>query len=63
MPGACLFRPVQLFPHHYDRIGDLLVIAQEGSSLWWADKENFLIGQHGSLTSDEMLVPLLMIHL
>jgi hypothetical protein len=27
--------------------------------MWWANKENPLIGRHGGLSSEEMLVPLL----
>lgn len=58
--NAGLFGPGQPHPRIYERLGDLLVIARGDAYLWWADKENYLTGRHGSLTPDEMLVPLLM---
>ncbi|MGB2895179.1 MAG: alkaline phosphatase family protein, partial [Anaerolineales bacterium] len=48
--------PARLSP---DRLGDLTVLTHGDSYLWWADKENPLIGRHGGLSSEEMLVPLL----
>lgn len=42
-----------------DRLGDLIAVAKGEAYLWWADKENPLIGQHGGLSTDEMIVPLL----
>ncbi len=54
-----LFGPSQPHPHLADRLGDLIAIARQGAYLWWADKENPLIGQHGGLSPDEMIVPLL----
>jgi predicted AlkP superfamily pyrophosphatase or phosphodiesterase len=43
-----------------DRIGDLWVIARGDAYLWWAEnKENHLLGRHGGLTQQEMLVPFL----
>jgi hypothetical protein len=61
--NAGLFGPGQPHPRIHERIGDLVVIARGNSYLWWADRENFLIGRHGSLTPNEMLVPLLMARL
>ncbi len=45
------------------RIGDRLAIGQRDGYLWWAAKENPLLGRHGSVTPDEMLVPILVIRL
>jgi Type I phosphodiesterase / nucleotide pyrophosphatase len=41
------------------RLGELLVLARDDAYLWWAANENRMLGRHGSLTRDEMLVPLL----
>lgn len=54
-----LFGPGKPNPHLSDRLGDLIVAARKEAYLWWADKENPLIGQHGGLSADEMIVPLL----
>jgi predicted AlkP superfamily pyrophosphatase or phosphodiesterase len=54
-----LFGPGQPHPRLYDRLGDVIVAARERAYLWWADKENILVGRHGGLGAEEMLVPLL----
>ena len=54
-----LFGPGKPNPHLADRLGDLIVVARKDAYLWWADKENPLIGQHGGLSAEEMVVPLL----
>ena len=41
-----------------DRLGDLVLIPNENNYLWWAEKENPLLGRHGGLSADEMLVPI-----
>jgi predicted AlkP superfamily pyrophosphatase or phosphodiesterase len=46
-------------PRLYDRIGDLIAAARGCAYLWWADKENNLLGRHGGFTEQEMLVPFL----
>ncbi len=46
-----------------DRLGDLIVAAHNDAYLWWADKENPLIGRHGGLSAEEMIVPLLSVML
>jgi hypothetical protein len=61
--NAGLFGPGQPHARIQERLGDLLVAAHGDAYLWWADKENDLAGRHGSLTLDEMLVPLLMVRL
>jgi Type I phosphodiesterase / nucleotide pyrophosphatase len=57
--AAGLFGPGTPHPRLADRMGDLIVVARDEAYLWWADKENPLIGQHGGLSPDEMIVPLL----
>lgn len=42
-----------------DRLGELVVFPDENMYLWWAPKENPLLGRHGGLHPDEMLVPFL----
>jgi hypothetical protein len=54
-----LFGPGRPHPRLLDRLGDLIAVARDEAYLWWANKENLLIGQHGGLSADEMIVPLL----
>jgi hypothetical protein len=42
-----------------DRIGDLIAIAADDAYLWWSAGKDFLLGRHGGLGADEMLVPFL----
>jgi len=56
---AGLFGPGEPHPRLADRLGDQLVIAQRDAYLWWAHEQNHLIGRHGGLSADEMLVPFL----
>jgi hypothetical protein len=58
-----LFGPGTPHPHLADRLGDMIVAARDEAYIWWADKENPLIGQHGGLSADEMIVPLLSVEL
>ncbi|NJD57780.1 MAG: hypothetical protein C3F13_02075 [Anaerolineales bacterium] len=58
-----LFGPGTPHPRLADRLGDLIVIARKDAYLWWADKENPLIGRHGGLSEDEMVVPILSVEL
>jgi hypothetical protein len=39
--------------------GNLIAAAKGNAYWWWADKENPLIGRHGGLSEEEMLVPFL----
>lgn len=51
-------------PHARDRIGDVVVAARGGTAVIRSKVERFLSrlpGQHGSLTPDEQLVPLLIV--
>jgi len=43
------------------RLGDLIVISHGDAYLWWASKTNLLLGRHGGLSAEEMLVPLMAI--
>jgi hypothetical protein len=54
-----LFGPGTPHPRLADRLGDLIVAARGDSYIWWAEKENPLVGQHGGLSAEEMIVPLL----
>jgi len=48
------------------RIGDLVVLPYRHESVWWYEKDKFeqkYYGQHGGLTQEEMLVPLVMYEL
>ena len=54
-----LFGPGQPHPGLRDRIGDLVAIALGNAYLWWSRNENIILGRHGGLSEDEMLVPFL----
>jgi len=56
---AGLFGPGTPSPRTRDRLGDLTVITHQDAYLWWAAKDNPLIGRHGGVSQEEMLVPLL----
>lgn len=56
---AGLFGPGEPHPALLDRVGDLIAIAKGSAYLWWSGKKNNLIGRHGGLHADEMLVPFL----
>jgi len=56
---ADLFGPGAPSPFSADRLGDITVLTHGDAYMWWANKENPLIGRHGGLSSEEMLVPLL----
>ena len=56
---AGLFGPGKPASTAGGRLGDLIAISRGDAYLWWAAKENPLLGRHGGLSADEMLVPLL----
>jgi len=56
---AGLFGPGEPHPGLLDRLGDLIVIAKGDAYLWWSNKDNHLVGRHGGLHPQEMLVPFL----
>lgn len=53
-----LFGPGKPYSKVLDRLGDRIVFPQGDAYLWWADKVNPLLGRHGGLSPQEMLVPL-----
>ncbi len=57
--GRGLFGPGQPSPQTVERIGDCILAAQGSAYLWSAQKENVLLGRHGGLSPEEMLVPFL----
>ena len=57
--AAGLFGPGEPHPDLRSRAGDLIAFAHEGNYLWWADERDFLLGRHGGLHWQEMVVPLL----
>jgi hypothetical protein len=54
-----LFGPGTPHPRLLDRLGDLIALARGSAYLWWPDKDDHLLGRHGGLHPDEMLVPFL----
>ena len=58
-----LFGPGTPYERVYERLGDLIVAARGDAYWWWANKKNPLIGRHGGLSPDEMLVPFLAVRL
>ncbi len=58
-----LFGPGKPTETASNRLGDRSLISHNDSYLWWADKENPLLGRHGGLSAEEMLVPFLVVRL
>ena len=56
---AGLFGPGNPDGDALSRLGDAILSAQGEAYLWWARKPNTLLGRHGGLSRDEMVVPLL----
>lgn len=54
---AGLFGRGPIHPETLDRIGDLVVIPRGPQALYWPHDSYSLIGRHGGLTDEEMLVP------
>jgi hypothetical protein len=52
-----LFGPGEVYAPVYERAGDLVVFPQGDAYWWFANRDNPLIGRHGGLSRDEMLVP------
>jgi hypothetical protein len=52
-----LFGPEPFVSSLGDRVGDLIAIAHDDSYLWWVDKPNVMLGRHGGLHPEEMLIP------
>lgn len=49
----------ELHPHLLDRVGDFILAARGQAYFFWGNKENHMLGRHGGLHPDEMLVPFL----
>lgn len=58
-----LLGPGEPHPALRDRTGDWVALARNHAYLWWAAKENHLLGRHGGLSPEEMLIPLLAVPL
>lgn len=54
---AGLFGPGTPYTRVHERLGDWAVFPQGAAYLWWADKPNPLLGRHGGLSLQEMVVP------
>lgn len=62
--GAGLYGdPARLHPEAERRVGDVVVLARGGASLWADDPATVLRGMHGSLEEAEMRVPLAAVRL
>ncbi len=48
----------EIHPSTRDRFGSHIVFPLENAYWWWPKKENHLLGRHGGLSREEMLVPL-----
>ena len=51
--------PARLHPDAARRVGDVVLLAKGAHFMWDKDIPNPLRGLHGSLTEDEMFVPLI----
>jgi hypothetical protein len=60
---AGLFGPGTPCEQAASRLGDAVLVSHGSAYLWWADKPDTLLGRHGSLTAEEMIVPLLAVRL
>jgi predicted AlkP superfamily pyrophosphatase or phosphodiesterase len=47
-----------LYDAALERMGHLVVFPKKNAYWWWANKENHLLGRHGGISRQEMLVPL-----
>lgn len=52
-------RTAPMHPRLLERVGDFTVFARARAYLWWGATENPLLGRHGGLTEQEMVVPFL----
>jgi hypothetical protein len=53
-----LLGPGARHPQLEERLGDEIAFARGDAYWWWNTKENNLLGRHGGMTPQEMLVPL-----
>jgi predicted AlkP superfamily pyrophosphatase or phosphodiesterase len=50
-------------PHHpalSSRVGDWILISRRNAHLWWQGRDDPMLGRHGGLSPEEMLVPLVL---
>lgn len=57
--NAGLFGACEPYPGTIERLGQYVVFTKEDAYWWWVNKENHLLGRHGGLSRQEMLVPFL----
>jgi hypothetical protein len=58
-----LFGPGEKHPDYHNRVGDLIAAARGKAYWWWGSTPNPLIGRHGGLSPEEMIVPFLAAYL
>jgi hypothetical protein len=58
-----LFGPEPYHPDLENRVGDLIAISRDEAYLWWSKEQDFLLGRHGGMNSQDMLVPFLAVKL
>jgi hypothetical protein len=58
-----LFGPGEPTKEARNRIGDYLIVSKGEAYLWWSPKPNHLLGRHGGLSEEEMIVPLMAVRL
>jgi hypothetical protein len=46
-----------------DRFGQYIIFPKDNAYWWWVNKENRLLGRHGGLSVEEMLVPLFVLEI
>lgn len=51
--------PAHLHQEALERVGEVVLLARGGAALWDERRERLPLGMHGSLTEEELLVPLL----
>jgi len=60
---SCLLGDGNMSLSTRDRFGSHVVFTQGNVYWWWPKKENHLLGRHGGLSRDEMLVPLYLLEI
>lgn len=59
LAGGLYGDPAHLHPEADRRVGDVVLLAKGGATMWAEDQNPRMLGMHGSLEPEEMLVPLL----